>query len=81
MCTLGPDGEIASATADFQDTVVVGKFGLPNEPFMDAVEAEQAGQQIVAGKQRVVASGREVVMWMMFRHRIYGRPLANRRIG
>jgi hypothetical protein len=55
--------------------MVVGEFGLPNELIMDAVEAEQAGQQVVGGKQRVVAGGGEVVMWMMFQHKIYTAPL------
>ena len=62
MCTLGADNEIAGAAADFQDALTVGEFGLPDKSVIDAVEAEQAGQQVVAGKQRVVAGGGKVVM-------------------
>ena len=42
--------------------MTVGEVGLPDESVMDAVEAEQAGQQVVAGKQGVVAGGGHVVM-------------------
>ena len=80
MGLLGPDGEIAGTAADFQDTMAVGEFGLRDERLMDAVEAEQASQQVVAGKQRVVTGGGEVVMWIMFDHKIHTEALAYSRI-
>lgn len=57
MALLGADGEIAGAAANFQDPLRPGEFGLADQLVMDAVEAEQPGQQVVAGKQRVVAGG------------------------
>ena len=71
MRLLGPDSEISGAAAYFQHPMVVGEFGLPDEPVVHAVEAGQPGQQVVAGKQRVVAGGGNVVMWMMFEHRLH----------
>jgi hypothetical protein len=44
MGAFGPDREIASTTADFQDTLVLGEFGLIDQTLMHSVEAEQAGQ-------------------------------------
>ena len=38
----------------------------PIRLLVDAVEAEQAGQQVVAGQQRVVAGSGKVVMWRWF---------------
>src|SRR5271165_3599538 len=81
MALLGADGEIAGAAANFQDPLRPGEFGLADQLVMDAVEAEQPGQQVVAGKQRVVAGGGEVVMWMMFEHNVHTAPLHRGRIG
>lgn len=66
MGTLGAEAEITWSAADFQDALVAAEFGLADEPVMDAVEAGQAAQQVVAGEQRVVAGGWNVIMWMMF---------------
>ena len=71
MSLLGADYEIACAAAYFQHAIVVGQLGLPDEPVMDPLETRQAGQQVVAGQECVVAGGGNVVMWMMFKHRIH----------
>ena len=46
--------------------MTVGELGLRDQPLIDTVEAQQAGDQVVAGQKRVVAGGGHVVMWMMF---------------
>src|ERR1700733_15486384 len=74
MSSLGTDRKISSAAAYFQHAMVRCQFGLRDQPAVDAIEAGKAGQQVVAGKQRVVAGGWNVVMWMMFGHRIHIEP-------
>src|SRR5271168_1305163 len=71
MSSLGSDDEITCTAAYFQHTMIVGQFGLPDEPVMDPPKAGQEGQQVVAGKQRVVAGGWNIVIWMIFGHRIH----------
>jgi hypothetical protein len=55
---------------------------------MDAVDAEQAGQQVVPGKENVAAGGRQVIIllvarkiWTMFGHGYHGESIRRRRIG
>jgi hypothetical protein len=39
MSPFGSECEIASTTADFQDTLVTGEFGLIDQTLMHSVEA------------------------------------------
>ena len=66
---FGANGEIAGTAADFQNALALGEFGLIDQALMYPLEAEQAGQQVVARQECVVASGGKIVMRMIFRHR------------
>jgi hypothetical protein len=72
---LGTNAEIAGTAADFQHTLVIGEFGLIDQALMHPVDAQQPGHEVVARQEGVAARSGEVVMWMMFRHRVDGRPL------
>jgi hypothetical protein len=55
--------------------MAVGEFGLRDESVVDPFHAQQAGQEVLAGKQRIVAGGGQIVMWMMCLHGIHTEPL------